>query len=752
MSRAEARARLVGQVEYTADLARPGLVHGVVVRASCAPGRLVAVDVEAAAAAPGVRAVLTGADVPDVPIGLFRPDEPLLAREAVRYWGEPVALVAADTLPQAQAAAALVRVEVEPTDTAPTLSAAIAPGAPRVHAERDNATEESRVQRGDVDAAFAAAHVVVTTDVTSHRVHQTYIEPRSSLAELEGDRLVVTTSSQAPFEVQQELARMLDLPLSQVVVRVPAIGGGFGGKLHLGLSGFAAVLARACRRPVLVTCSREDEFQSSAPRENSMVHLESAVAEDGRILARRARIHLDAGAYAYDTPPIAAVAAMLSCGPYEVETVDITSFSVLTNTVPTGSFRAPSGPQMCYAVEKHMDDIADRLGIDPVELRRRTGFRAGSTGPTGQVITTDTFQTVLAAGARTVEQWRDEPVELQPHQRRGVSLGCAWWTVSPVGGAVNLAVNADGSVLVQTGATEIGTGAVSTGLRIIVAEGLGVPADTVHVVSGATDRGPYDHGSQGSRTLYGVGTATATAVDLVRTLIAEDFAGRHEAAPQDVELVDGRVQVTGAPGTGESLADAVTAIAETGGPVAVTGRFQPAAPSYQPGCVSGWVSALNEPTFHCQVADVVVDVETGAVEVRRIKAIHDVGRLVNPDGARGQVEGGVMQGIGYALSEQILTDAAGRTVNGNLHDYRVPTIADAPATVEVEFVCDDTGGQGYGGLKGVGEAPVVPTAAAIGSALRRAVGAQPDDLPLEPERVARLCDEQSLTGFAEVSR
>jgi CO/xanthine dehydrogenase Mo-binding subunit len=330
-----------------------------------------------------------------------------------------------------------------------------------------------------------------------------------------------------------------------------------------------------------------------------------------------------------------------------------------------------------------------------------------------------------------------------------VGLGCAWWTVSPVGGAVNLSVHADGSVLVQTGATEIGTGAVDTGLRLIVADGLGISPDLVHLSAGATDSGPYDHGSQGSRTLYGVGSAAGRAVEQVRDLIAEQFARNLEAAVADVELAEGQVRIAGDAASAVPISEVIGTIIGSGGPLAVTGRFQPTGPPFDPGCVSGWVSALNEPTFHCQVADVVIDVETGLATVRRIRAIHDTGKVVNPRGAASQVEGGVLQGVGYALSEEILADADGRTLNGNLHDYRVPTIADLPGRVEVQFISDFSAGQGYGGLKGVGEAPVIPTAAAIGSAIRVALGGQPADLPLDRERIARLCDDLGLTDIGQ---
>lgn len=739
--RPDAVARLSGTTRFTADLIRPGMLHAYVLRSCVAAAELTEVDVSRALEAPGVHCVLTGADVPATELGLFVADEPLLARDVIRYPGEPIALIAADTYQDAKAAAQLIDVRLDVLEPVLSISAAITEEARSVRAGKPNVTVESRISRGNVESAFAQAVQVVRTEVTSQRVHQAYIEPRASLAEFVDGTLIVNTSSQAPFEVRSHLAALLELPMTKVIVRVPAIGGGFGGKLHLGLAGYAAVLSKAAGRPVMVVATREDEFRSPAPRENSLICLESAVAADGTITARRAVIHMDCGAYAYDTPPIAAVAAMQGCGPYRVDAIDITAFAVYTNSVPTGSFRAPSGPQMSYAVEAHMNDIAAAVDIESGELRRLNALRGGDVGPTGQLIVDDAFPAVLDRGLTTLDEWRCEEVPVQPGEVRGLGIGCAWWTVSPVGGAVALSMNEDATFVLSTGGVEIGTGAISVTLREIAGDTLGVSADAIHVLSGATDSGPYDHGSQGSRTLYGVGTATCRAADEIRTLLVGEFARMHEVAPSDVVLADGAASVAGDPSVRTTVAELGTRISGTSGPIVAHGRFQPEGPAYQEGCVSGWVGAFNEPTFHCHVADVVVDTRSGRVRINRIKAIHDVGGIINRDGVNGQVEGGVIQGIGYALSEEIVVDESGRTLNSNLHDYRIPTMADTPGEVIVDLVSDFATSQAYRGLKGIGEAPIIPVAAALGSAIRDALGAQPMQLPMNPERLARLADE-----------
>lgn len=737
-TRLDAAGKTAGTALYTDDLAGSAALHGAVVRSDVPAGRIAGIDASAARELPGVVAVLTADDAPPGLQGLFVEDEPLLARDRVRYVGEPIALVAAVSPAAARAAARAVRVSYGQEEAVTDLRTAACDDAPRVHGDRPNHRECSRILRGDVDAAFARAHAVVTTAVESHRVHQVYIEPRAATAQWSQGRLSVTTTAQAPFEVRAGLSKLFGLPLNRVSVRVPTLGGGFGGKLHLGMAPFAAVLARHTGRRVSVLCSREEEFQTPAPRENSRVELVSAVSADGEILARRARILLDSGAYAYDTPPIASVAALQACGPYRAGAVDIVSGSVYTNTVPTGSFRAPSGPQMAYAVEAHMNDIAERLGTDPLDLRERCALREGDEGPTGHTMRDPAMTDVLRRGREYLETWRAGAQPPPPGRARGYGLGCAIWTVSPAGSAVTLTMNEDGTATVITGATEIGTGAVSETLAAIVADELGIAGADVLVSAGDTDRGSFDHGSQGSRTLYGAGTALASATAQVRDLLLRQYADDHEAAVEDCEFGDRVVRVRGDEGSAQPLADVVAAATGTGGPVAANGRFQPAPVQHDPGCVSGWVGAFNEPTFHCHAVQVEVDLATGAVEVQRYAAVHDSGPVLNPHGARGQVLGGVVQGLGYALSEAIVSDDRGRVVNANLHDYRVPTILDVPGTIDVHFVTEHPGSEGYRGLKGVGEAPAIPGAAAIGSAVRDAIGMQPASCSMAPETVLRL--------------
>lgn len=343
IARPDAAARVTGGARYTEDVEPRGLLRCAVVRSPIAAGRIVAVDAQPP---PGVT-ILAATDLPDRRWGTAEHDQPILARDVVRYAGEPLALVAAETRAAALAAAEDVTVRLDPLPPVVGIESALADDARQVHDGRPNLGGFSSVRRGDVDAVLADAPHVVTTRVRSHRAHQTSIEPRAALAEPDGDGgLKITMTSQAPFVVRDGLAHLLGLPMSRIVVEVPALGGGFGGKLHLGLAPLAAVMCLATGRPVRVVASRAEEMRAGNPRENSIVELTSAVDGDGRLLARRARVHLDSGAYAMDTPVIASIAALQATGPYRIDAVDLAAAPVATNTCPTGSFRGPGGPQM----------------------------------------------------------------------------------------------------------------------------------------------------------------------------------------------------------------------------------------------------------------------------------------------------------------------------------------------------------------------------------------------------------------------
>ncbi|WP_053197294.1 xanthine dehydrogenase family protein molybdopterin-binding subunit [Streptomyces viridochromogenes] len=742
--RRDAAERLTGHTTYAEDIRLPGVLYGVLVPSLVAAGRLRGINVDRAVALDGVVKVLTAKDVTDRCYGNYVKDQPIFARDRVRFVGEPVAMVAATSLAIARRAAGLVEVDIEATTPVVDPREALTSAEVLVHDRDTNVIEDVHISRGDVDAVFDTAHAVVHTEIESHRAHQAYLEPRAVTAAPAPGGFSLIMSTQQPFGVRAQLAELFDLPTGTIEVRVPAIGGGFGGKLHLLFAPQAAAMTLATGRPVQIVCSRAEDMTTGNPRENSIVRMSSAVDESGRILARRCDVVLDAGAYAMDTPVLTSMAAFYATGPYRIDALDIRGRAVYTNTCPTGSFRGPSGPQMVYAAEAQIEDIAQQLGLDPAEVRRRNFIGEGDRGPTGELITlrgtTDECMRVVES---RLQRWRQADVAPGDHRRRGYGLACAWWSTLGTPSAATVELHEDGTATLSSGGTEIGTGAISTALPSMVAEELGLRPDRVILKSGGTRDAPYDSGSRGSRTMFATGNAAVLAARAVAEQIRNEASRLLEVDPADLVLREGRVEVKGAPETGMTIAEVSASAHLHSGPVVATGRYRAELAPVEGSELQGArFLRLGEPTFHCHGVEIALDEETGRVDVLNFVAVHDVGRVVNPVGARGQVEGGVVQGIGYALTENLKTNDQGVIVNGNFHDYRLPTIADVPPNIETVFIETNHSHTGPFGAKGLGEPPVILPAAAIGSALRDVLGVQPYQLPLDADRVVLTIAER----------
>ncbi|MFS2293464.1 MAG: xanthine dehydrogenase family protein molybdopterin-binding subunit, partial [Actinomadura sp.] len=684
--RSDALGKVTGRAVYGVDLSATHMLVGGVVRSRVACGRIRRIDTSAAEAIPGVT-VLTAADLPVPLYGMVVNDQPPLASTRVRFFAEPVAAVAApdpETLARAMAA---VVVDVEPEQGVFDPESALEPTSPLVHPDladystnfethrEGNVCGRSVVTSGDVEAAFAEAALVVEGRYVTPRVHQGYIEPRACLATVSPDGgYDVTTSTQNPFGVRATLCKVLGVPESRVRVAASVVGGGFGGKLDVTLEHFACLLARKSGRPVKMVSSRAEELAAANPRENSVVRIRSAIDAQGRIIGRDVVCLLDAGAYAHDTPFIGSVATLQGTGPYRIDNVRSEALSVYTNTQPTGAYRGPSGPQMALAVEAHMDEIARRLGQDPVELRRRHFFRPGDVALNGQVIESPSIEECLDRALEAIEYGKPRPAG------RGVGVACTWWTTTAGPAAATVRLESDGSVALITGATEIGSGALAAGVVHLAAESLDVPPEKVRLTStGDTASGAVDFGAQGSRTTFNVGNALLDAADSVRRQVVEEAAELMETNPEDLEIADGRVHVRGVPGESVELAAVAASALNRGGPIHASARYAAPPTGFDASCVGPhhFYPTFNSPSFHCHAVEVDVDEETGRVEVVRYVVAQDVGRALVPPAIEGQIHGGVLQGIGLALyEEERLRDGA--VQDTTLDDYKLPTIAEAP--------------------------------------------------------------------------
>ncbi|MFN0281147.1 MAG: xanthine dehydrogenase family protein molybdopterin-binding subunit [Kineosporiaceae bacterium] len=741
--RPDGKEKVTGLGRYTADLTFTGQLHAAFRYADHPHARILRIDTAQARALPGVFAVVTHEDVPDVRYGGLAQDRRLFAKEKVLWEGDVVAAVAARTPDLARRAAALVEVEYEVLPALPDYVANMEPGAALVHDawesyEADenldrsgNVLGHSTIVKGDADAAMAGADVVVRGHYVADASQGAPIEPRALVAEWSGDKVTVWSSTQVPFAARSGVAHTLQIPETNVRIVVPLLGGGFGSKCDFHFEAHVAVLARVTRRPVRLVFSRKEEFLAPDHRREGMtIDLETGVTRDGRIVARRGRLVLDGGAYCGEGGFFAQLAAMHACGPYKLGAVRVEAFLNYSTNQPSSSIRAPTAPQACWALEQHMDEVADAIGLDAAELRRRTLIAEGDHGPTGQVFERIGAKETLEAALEMIGYDRQLSGELPDDEAIGVA--CGWWPCFGMPSGAYVKLNGDGTGTIVTGAQENGSGSVM-GLPLLAAEVLGMRPEDFSVNYQDTDAGPWDMGSSGSQTTFNNGRAVVEAAQEVRAKLLELASEKLEVDAADLELVGGQVRVAGSPGTAVSIAD----LAGTG--VALLGKGSgpvPDAPEVDAAACVGrlGLESFLAPQLITHAARVKVDRDTGAVRVLDFAAAHDSGVIVNRMGADGQVYGGVLMGIGQALTEATWFDDEGRQKNPGLLDYKLQTASDGP-TISIRWIEIETPNAGPKGSKGVGEPPSVPTSGAVGNAIARVLGRHVDELPMTAERV-----------------
>ena len=699
-TRQDGLQRTSGAARYTVDVALPGLLHARVLRAPLARCRVTGLDLDAARATPGVRAVLG----PNGPFTMG--GDPVLTAEP-SWAGEPIAAVAADTAEAAAAGlAALAPVfeELAPLDLERGL-------------EEQRFTEEPReVVRGDPDGALAAADVRVELTCETPAHVQTPLEPHAAVAEWEGDNLTAWVSTQGMFDARRELARRFDLPSDRVRVITEFVGGGFGAKQGAGVEALlAAELARAAKRPVRLALDRHEDQVVGGRRAWTRQTVTLGASRDGKLAAVELAAVVDMGAAGWIFP-VAEPALSL----YECADVRAMTFPVKTSLRAQNAFRAPGVVEGVTVFEQAMDELAAALEMDPLDLRRANHVERDQASGLPY-----SSKRLLACYDRAAELagWSGRDRLREPHDDgllRG--MGCAtqiWWGGGGPPAHANVRLDADARALVTTGIQDIGTGTL-TSARIVAAEELGLPLE--HVTARGGDTGPNVYGpvSGGSMTTPAVMPAVRSAAGKVRRILLQLAADVLEISADDLTLRDGRIR------SRDGALDVEV--------VEVTGKLGNATIDGS-GARGPNPDGFRVNTFGCQIAQIAVDRGTGVITVERVVAVHDVGRIVNPLGASSQVEGGVIQGIGYALSEELVVDpTTGIPVNGHLDDYKVPSIADVPEIL-VDFANAPDMNLPNLGAKGLGEPPIVPTAAAIANAFAHATGRRVNALPLTPARV-----------------
>jgi CO/xanthine dehydrogenase Mo-binding subunit len=745
--RLDSREKVAGATRYAADDQMPGLLHARLVLSTEAHALIEAIEGEAALAVPGVVAVLTADDLPIVSTGSDRTSRPL-AREEVVFAGQPVAIVVAETEAAAEDGVEAVLVRYQSLDAVVDLEAAMTPGAPiaqreeadeegadlgSAHADVDsgdtgsqgetlseNVTGRGTRSQGDVERALTESDAVVSGRFETPWMYQAYLEPQTATAWLEpGDVLAVSTSTQGAFVTRRELADAFGLPYDKVRVRAAPLGGAFGGKFAL-IEPLVAGPALALRRPVRLVLTRSEDFQMTNPAPAEIIELRVGGRRDGSLTAIAGRVVADRGALT--EWGVESTSSLLVVGPYRWQAVRIGAYGVRTNRVSFGAYRAPGATAAAFAVESLLDELAETLGVDPVELRLRNAVHEGDTSVSGSVFP-------VMGVRQCLEALREHPTwaargELPEDE--GVGLAIGYWPggLEPTSALCRL--DGDGRLTVVTGAVDM-TGTETT-FAAIAAEAFGLPLDRVRVVAADTASAPHAASAGGSKITYTVGRAVQKAAEEARDRLLQVASEELEIAPGDLETAEGDVRAVGAPDRSISIeALARKALAFGGSHEPVAGHAGVAQRAQAPGTAG-------------HLAHVRVDRETGEVQLLRLAVAQDVGRALNPALVEGQMRGGTAQGVGWALYEELRHDEYGQLVTGSLLDYAVPTAERVPEidTMIVEVPAPD----GPFGARGVGEPPVIAAPAAIANAIAAAVGIRPRLLPMTPARMWALLEKR----------
>jgi nicotinate dehydrogenase large molybdopterin subunit len=741
--------KVKGSLLYAADWQLPGMLHGRVVRSPVPSARITGLDVTAARALPGVVAVLTAADVPDNQIvelasgGLaeLQVTMPVLADGRVRYMGEPVAVVAAVTQQIAHEAAELVAVDYEELPGVFDVSSARADGAPRVH-DVGNTLVSWQIHSGDVAGALAAADVVVEGEYRTQHVEHAYLEPEAGVGWVENGVLTLRVSTQV-IEHAATIAHILGLPHSKVRVIAAYLGGGFGGKEDMTVEPYLALLAWHTRRPVRMIWDRQESLAASTKRHPFVMRYRTGADRDGTITAQRVEILGDAGAYPNLSPRVLFAAAACACGPYRVPNASITSTAVFTNNVPSSAFRGFGAMQVVLGYESQLDLLAERLGLSRTEVRERNFLVKGDLLPTGERL--DTCVEVAQTMHRALGMLGAPPRPSGPGKLTGRGIGC---NRHPYGRTIWfrdrasawLSLQADGTLLIRSGVTDLGAGQAAS-LCQIAAEVLGAPLDHISIYIGDSALNPPAGGTFATRQLYMSGNAVLHAARELRERIAPVAADLLGVPAGELEFAGGRVRPTRNTGTADvsiTLAELAAACDRRAVSTAHLSTWRAQAGSFDPRTGQG--DTFPDYTYGTHAADVEVDTETGQVTVLRYAACHDVGRAINPMRVQGQIQGGAMQGLGYALTEDMAIED-GYAQAALFASYLIPNAQDFP-DVLVDIV-ESGEGKGPLGARGIGEPPIGNVAATIASAIHDAVGVRPDRLPMTPERILALLDERA---------
>ncbi len=743
VGRIDVEEKVTGGAVYGYDLVLPNMLHGKVLFSSRPHAKIKRIDTREAKRVPGVVAVITGEDVPWTH-GESIKDQPFLAKGKVRHVGEPVAAVAAVDEDTAQTAVSLIQVEYEDLPAYFSPEEACKPDAIAIHedfntyrkadfvvgAPLPNVCEHFKLRTGDVEQGLRSADLVLEERYTVPVIQHAAMEPHSAHAQVDPatGRLTIWVANDAPFRALTELSEALELPKEKIRLINPLQGGGFGSKGGLKVEPIAIALAfHTNGRPVRVKFNRQETFVSTLTRHEAVVYIKSGIMNNGQLVARQMKILWGAGAYGEKSATVCIRGSLPAPGPYRIPNVKVDGYAVYTNKPVAGAFRGYGIPQGAWACEQHMDELAERLGMDPLEIRLRNVYVDGDVSYWGERLHSVGLKETLHKAADAIG-W-DKPRS----NTVGLGLACiSKPTRTPSTSTAAVLINVKGEVTIRAGTVEIGQGC-NTILSQVAAEELKVPLEKIHMAPLDTDVIPFDASTTSSRSTYHMGNAVKQAAIHVREQLAEMASPMLEAHEQDLVFSDGNVSIKDQPRMSLPLGDVIRRKLGTDGVIKKEGSY-----TYTLGKDLDLETGHSDHAsafymYATQAAEVAIDEETGKVRLLRMAAAHDVGKAINPLNCMAQIEGGLAMGIGSALYEELVIDDDGKSRNSSFLDYHLVTSLDLPEMIPI--VVEHAEPEGPYGAKGLGEPGLAPTPAAIGNAVARALGVRIYDLPLTPERV-----------------
>lgn len=732
-----AREKATGDTRFATDLVLPRMLHGRVLRSPHAHARIISIDTRKAAALPGVRAVVTHADTPKIKFGPRSDDWTIFAGDKARFHGDEIAAVAAVDPDTAEQALDLIQVEYEELDHVVSPLEALEPGAPLVHEESpDNIAAEFNIEAGDIRKGFDRSHVIYADRFYTNQVYQAYMEPMSVLAETDlSGRVTLHTGTQIPNMMRMTYAKALGMAPENLRIVVPEYGGAFGGKMENNIHLVAAVLSQKAGLPVRLVNTRQEDFLAGNPRVPMYFDIKLGATKEGILTAKDVRVVGGAGARLVYSQVIVSTACYRVDSLYRFKNVRARGITAYTHTVPTACYRGFGNSQSTFVLESAMDELAAALHMDPAELRMKNGVGPGETSVHGWKIGSSGLRECVEKATRAAD-WARKRAEKKPF--RGIGLACCNHVSGnrPFarefdGGSAMVRVGRDGRVMVFHGESDMGQGQNTTYAQI-AAETLGVPLDRIHVAQVDTDISPFGLGSFATRgTLMGGNGVMAAAKNALEQL--KEIAGAHLGMdPEQIVCKKGEFYDPDNPAQRMAFKEiaSLATISRHGAPVVGTGFYKPPTQLPDPDTKKGNISPAYP--FGCQIAEVEVDPDTGQVTVTRMAAAHDVGRAINPMATEGQIQGGIAQGLGWTLMEDMAYEN-GRLVNADFVDYIVPSAFDMPGVESI--LVEPVEPNGPYGAKGIGEPALNPTMAAITNAIYDATGVRITSLPVNPEQL-----------------